>query len=269
MIDIGANLSNRQFDNDIEEVIIRAKDNNISSLILTSVDLDTYFKNINIINSYQHILPIYNTYGLHPHNANNWQEVFNDIQNHLQHPSIKAIGEFGLDYFRMISPQNIQTKVMEMFLDEAKNFPHLPLFLHERESFDDFYHILKSSHVSNKSVVHCFTGNKDQLKAYIDLGCFIGITGWISDNRRNNDIVEALKYLPLDRLMIETDCPYLTPKNLTKKYIRNEPAYLNYINKSIAQLLNKSEEEVKQIGIQNTLDFFSIPEYNISNKIKI
>lgn len=269
MIDIGANLSSTQFDNDLEEVITRAKDNNISSLILTSVDLKTYFKNIDIINSYQHILPIYNTYGLHPHHAIHWEEIFSNIKTHLQHSSVKAIGEFGLDYFRMISPQNIQIKVMEKFLEEAKNFTHLPLFLHERESFNDFYHILKSSNVSNKSVVHCFTGNKEQLKSYVDLGCFIGITGWISDSRRNQDIVEALKYLPLDRLMIETDCPYLTPKNFSKKYVRNEPAYLSYINKSIAELLNRSEEEVKRIGIQNTLDFFSIPAYNISNKIKI
>lgn len=269
MIDIGANLSSTQFDTDLIEVVQRAKNNNVESLILTTTDSNSFFKNLKIIDNIKHIMPVYTTYGLHPHNAKNHNTIFKDIKSHLSNPYVISIGEFGLDYFRMISEQSIQTMVMENFLEHAKDFPHLPLFLHEREAYEDFYKILKNSNTSNKAVVHCFTGNKQQLKAYLDLGCYIGITGWISDNRRNQDVVEALKYLPLDRLMIETDCPYLTPKNYTKKYVRNEPAFLDYIVQSISQILSKPESYIIEKSIQNTLDFFPIKHYNNDNKVNL
>lgn len=269
MIDIGANLANEAFDNDIEEVIHRAKEHKLTSLILTTVDLDSYYKNLEIIQEYEHILPLYTTYGLHPHESKQHESIFPDIDLHLSNPKVKAIGEFGLDYFRMNSPKETQIYVMEKFLECAKSFAHLPLFLHERDSFDDFYSTLKNSQISNKSVVHCFTGNKDNLRKYVDLGCYIGITGWISDSRRNQDLVEAISYLPLDRLMIETDCPYLTPRNLSKKRLRNEPCYLNYIVESLSDLLNVEHEFIQKTTIQNTLDFFNIPHYNINNKLKI
>lgn len=269
MIDIGANLCSSQFDGDVKEVVERAKTNNVKQLILTTTDKTNYYKNLKIIEQVKDILPIYTTYGLHPHNAKQHATIFNDIETHLNNPNVVSIGEFGLDYFRMISEQKTQIYVMENFLEHAKNFEHLPLFLHEREAFDDFFSILKNSNTNNKSVVHCFTGNKAQMKSYLDLGCYIGITGWISDNRRNHDIVEALKYLPLDRLMIETDCPYLTPKNYTKKYVRNEPAFLSYIVQSISQILMQPENVIIEKSIQNTLDFFPINHYNKDNAINL
>lgn len=260
MIDIGPNLSNERFDNDLQEVILRSKAANVCGLILTSTDLPTYYKNQSIIDKFNNDTHIYTTYGLHPHKAMHSQEIFENAHLHLSNPTVVAIGEFGLDYFRMLNPKEMQLDVMEKFVILAKDFPHLPLFLHEREAFSDFYSVLKN--VSNKKVVHCFTGNKNELKHYLDLGCYIGITGWISDKRRNSDLVDALSYLPLDRLMIETDCPYLTPKNMPTKQYRNEPAFLPYVAQSIAEILNLDPALIIEQTTKNSLDFFNINSYN-------
>jgi TatD DNase family protein len=269
MIDIGPNLSSEQFNNDLDNVINNAVNANIHGLILTSTDLKTYNRNIKIIENHKDKIFMKTTYGLHPHNAKNHLDIFKNIDLILQNPHIGAIGEFGLDYFRMLSPQNTQQFVMDSFLNTAKNHLQLPLFLHEREAFEDFYATLKNSNVNNKFVVHCFTGNKHNLKKYVDLGAFIGITGWISDHRRNKDLKEALKYLPIDRLMIETDCPYLTPKNMDIKVFRNEPAFLPFVAKSIAEIMNLSVEHIVEQSTKNTLDFFSISPYNNRNTLKV
>jgi TatD DNase family protein len=268
MIDIGANLTNEQFKDDLDSVIERAKESNVTGVILTSTNWKSYKDNIKIIEKYQEDIFLKTTYGLHPHYASNHQAIFDNIETELVNKDIVAIGEFGLDYFRNLSEKKIQKEVMEKFLHHAKNFPHLSLFLHERDAFYDFMSLMKNANVSNKSVVHCFTGTKEQAKTYLDNGYYIGITGWISDNRRNKDIKEALQYIPLSHLMIETDCPYLTPRNMPQMTRRNEPAFLNYVAKSIAEVKKISVEEVISQCTQNTLDFFNFSLYNnCSNKV--
>ena len=257
MFDIGPNLSNKQFDNDLEVVLTDSVKANVKNLLLTSTDHFTYLKNIEIISKYSHILNINTTYGLHPHHAKNYKLFFSQLKTHINNPYIKAIGEFGLDYFRLISSRNEQITTMELFISLAEEFKHLPLFLHERDAFEDFYSIIKKS--SSKGVVHCFTGNLDNLKKYIDLGFYIGITGWISDSRRNNDLLNAVKYLPLDRLMIETDCPYLAPKNIIKNIRRNEPKYLLHVAQSIADIKKISVNDVIEKSTKNALDLFLKP----------
>ena len=136
----------------------------------------------------------------------------------------------------------------------------MPIFLHERKAHKDFVSTLKKYKDNiNKAVVHCFTGDKNELKSYIEMDCYIGITGWISDLSRGKHLHDIIKYIPKDRLMIETDSPYLMPKNVPiKNNGINEPSYLIYVAETIAECLNKDVNYVKQISINNTKEFFSI-----------
>lgn len=266
MIDIGANLSNEQFNKDLDIVINNAVIAKLQGIILTSTNLKTYYSNLDIIDKYKNDILIKTTYGLHPHSVANDYNVFSNIDSVFNNPSVVSIGEFGLDYVRMIGDKYKQIEVMNKFLDIAHQFPHQSLFLHERGAFSDFYDLLKNANIKNKKVVHCFTGTLKEAKDYMDIDCFIGITGWISDQRRNNDLKDALNYIPLDRLMIETDCPYLTPFNMIKRPKRNEPSLLIHIAQSIADIKNISVEKVIESCTKNSLDFFSLNDYN--NNIK-
>lgn len=263
MIDIGPNLSNEQFDNDLSEVIERAINSQIRHLILTSTDWKTYQKNLLIIEKYHSQISLSTTFGLHPHSVMKDKIIFSHIKEALTNNYVKAIGEFGLDYFRMIGPKEKQIEVMSKFLEYAQQYPHLSLFLHERGAFDDFYHLLKQSSLTNNMVVHCFTGTVKEATAYLDLGCSLGVTGWISDKRRNQDVVEAIKYIPLDKLMIETDCPYLTPFNMPSRPRRNEPSFLKHVAQSIADIKNVPIQLVIETTTKNSLDFFKLTDYNI------
>lgn len=254
MFDIGPNLCNKQFDTDLETVLLNAKTQQVEHLLLTSTDQTSFLKNIDIISKYHSLISMKTTYGLHPHNAKNYLNFFKHFDNHINHPEVKAIGEFGLDYFRLISTREEQLKTMELFLEKAKNYCHLPLFLHERDAFEDFYGLIKTT--ASKGVVHCFTGSLDNVKKYLDLGLYIGITGWISDSRRNDDLLNAVKYIPMDKLLIETDCPYLAPKNIIKNIRRNEPQYLSHVAMSISTLKNIPVATVIEKTTQNSLDLF-------------
>ena len=132
--------------------------------------------------------------------------------------------------------------------------------LYKGQAHKDFFFMLKKNNGGiDKKVVHCFTGDKAELMAYLDMGCYIGITGWISDLRRGKHLHDLIKYIPQNKLMIETDSPYLTPKNLPFKHNGiNQPSYLNFIAEMIAECLNKDIDYVKQISIRNTKEFFSI-----------
>ena len=133
----------------------------------------------------------------------------------------------------------------------------LPLFLHERDAGRDFIKLMKEHpSVCSRSVVHCFTGSKDMARQYLQLGCYIGITGWICDDRRNHDAVEAVKLIPMERLMIETDAPYLTPRNIKGLSSRNVPWNIAYVAQKIAEIKETDTEEVRRITLQNTKKFF-------------
>lgn len=259
MFDIGANLANSQFKNDIKEVLIKAKEAGVNGILLTSVDLEGLNKNLEIIKQYSDIIFLKTTLGLHPHNAKLHSSIFNDtdfLNTHLANPDIISLGEFGLDYFRMLSEQKIQQYVMHKFMELAKSNPDKSLFLHERDAFEDFYHILKEHNVPNNAVVHCFCGNNNNMKKYLDLGCYLGFTGWISDKRRNADVIEAIKYIPEDKILIETDAPYLTPFNMPIRPRRNEPAYLKYVLESIAEIKNIDVNELHFVIRNNIQQFF-------------
>ena len=160
------------------------------------------------------------------------------IRDSINNPH--AIGETGLDFFRNLSTYEEQVFAFEEQIKIAID-KNKPLFLHQRDSHDDFIKILrKYSSDINKAVVHCFTGTQKQLDDYLELDCYIGVTGWICDAKRNVELRKTIKNIPLEKLMIETDCPYLIPKNLPDKpkNNRNEPSNLNHIINEIAVLLS-------------------------------
>ena len=255
--DIACNFTSDRFDNDLDEVINQAIVNNITKFGLICSRLSDIEKLLEIYNRYSK--DMFFTIGVHPHHANEINEEYlNKLKEVIHNNNPHAIGETGLDFFRNLSTYEEQIFAFEEQIKIAID-TNKPLFLHQRDSHDDFIKILrKYSSDINKSVVHCFTGNKEQLNDYLELDCYIGVTGWICDAKRNVELRKTIKNIPLERLMIETDCPYLIPKNLEEKpkNNRNEPTYLNHIANEVATLMKKDINDIREKTYKTSLSFF-------------
>ena len=258
MFDVGVNLFNAQFDLDRNEVIDRAKAAGVQSMLLISTDIEETRKN-----QLESELDanFFCTAGVHPHySASVTPNELQQLETLLTHHKVVAVGECGLDFNRDFSPRDRQIEVFERQLELAKNVKK-PVYLHERDAFDTQLALLKH-HQIQQGVAHCFTGNVQQMRAYLDLGLYIGITGWLCDERRHDQLVEALNYLPLDRLLIETDAPYLLPRTLQQKpkSRRNEPMYLLEIASYIASLTGKSVDQIRQTSVANSYRVFNLSQ---------
>tara|TARA_B100001248_G_scaffold218034_1_gene173374 strand:+ start:398 stop:1186 length:789 start_codon:yes stop_codon:yes gene_type:complete len=256
--DIACNFTSERFDNDLDEVIKRAIDNKITKFGLICSRMSDLSKLLKIYKQYSKNM--FYTIGIHPHHANEINDDYlKKLKDVITTNNPHAIGETGLDFFRNLSTYEQQIYVFEEQIKIAID-TNKPLFLHQRDSHDDFIKILRkySSDIS-KAVVHCFTGTQGQLDDYLELDCYIGITGWICDEKRNIELRKAIKNIPLEKLMIETDCPYLIPKNLVEKpkNNRNEPSNLNHIVSEISMLMNIGEDILRRETFKNTKSFFS------------
>ena len=255
--DIACNFTSDRFDNDLDEVINQAIVNNITKFGLICSRLSDIDKLLEIYNRYSK--DMFFTIGVHPHHANEINEEYlKKLKEVINNNNPHAIGETGLDFFRNLSTYEEQIFAFEEQIKIAID-TNKPLFLHQRDSHDDFIKILrKYSSDINKSVVHCFTGTKEQLDDYLELDCYIGVTGWICDAKRNVELRKTIKNIPLERLMIETDCPYLIPKNLEEKpkNNRNEPTYLNHIANEVATLMKKDINDIREKTYKTSLSFF-------------
>ena len=255
--DIACNFTSDRFDNDLDEVINQAIVNNITKFGLICSRLSDIDKLLEIYNRYSK--DMFFTIGVHPHHANEINEEYlKKLKEVINNNNPHAIGETGLDFFRNLSTYEEQIFAFEEQIKIAID-TNKPLFLHQRDSHDDFIKILrKYSSDINKSVVHCFTGTKEQLNDYLELDCYIGVTGWICDAKRNVELRKTIKNIPLERLMIETDCPYLIPKNLEEKpkNNRNEPTYLNHIADEVAALMKKDINDIREKTYKTSLSFF-------------
>lgn len=252
--DIGLNLFCKQFPE--PEKIIQEAENNGVCCILTGTDnkentkIDNFVKNHNT----------FGTAGIHPHNADRArQEDFNQIEQILsENKKIVAVGECGLDYDRMFSTKENQIRCLEKHIVLAEKLGK-PLFLHERSAADDFIRRFKKHpDICKKSVVHCFTGDKETLDKYLSMGFSIGITGWICDDRRAKELREAVRNIPLDRILVETDAPYLTPKNVQGLDRTNVPQNIIYVVKELAKYMKVSEEDLIDNAKKNTERLFGI-----------
>jgi TatD DNase family protein len=257
-VDIGANLTHDSFDADRTQVIARARAAGIGRFVVTGSDAEHSRKALKLCAQYA---DLYATAGVHPHHAKDVMAVTADeLRELLENSQVVAVGECGLDYFRNFSPQEVQREVFEMQLALAEACAK-PVFLHQRDAHADFMRILEAHRPKlSKAVVHCFTGNAAELKAYLSLDCHIGITGWICDERRGEYLRECVGLIPAGRLMLETDAPYLIPRDLKPRPSsnRNEPMHLMHIAEVVAACLGKPVSQLIQETTRNAEAFFAL-----------
>lgn len=262
-IDIGINLTNKQFQNDIDDVVQDALDADVSQMILTGTSVRNSEASLEIAKQYLGIL--YSTAGIHPHDAKSFDaQSISKLRILLKQKQVVSVGECGLDFDRDFSPRNIQETCYKAQLELAIEVQK-PLFLHERAAFTKFMDITKDYLPQlPKAVVHCFTGSLSEAKTYLDNGFYLGFTGAISDSKRFDHLKEVIQYVPLDRMMIETDAPFMLPKNvpnsLLKKYHerRCEPAFLPFVAGTVAQFKGVSFDKVAEETTKNAKGFFGI-----------
>lgn len=259
MIDIGVNLSHESFRDDFDAVISRAKATGIEKLILTGTDIESNQRAIDLCQRYPGYL--YSTVGLHPHEASHFNdEIKSILRKQTTNTCVKSLGETGLDFNRNFSSPKDQEHAFIEQLTLATELK-MPLFLHQRDAHKRFLPILKEFRSQlSKVVVHCFTGTKDELFDYLDMDLYIGITGWVCDERRGYSLHPLLQEIPANRLMLETDAPYLMPRNIKPKpkSRRNEPANLTFILAKVSECLRKSPESVAEQTSSNARDFFAL-----------
>lgn len=250
LIDIGANLGHDSFDRDRDAVLQRARAAGLVHLVVTGASREGSRHALELAREHPGLLSA--TAGVHPHHAVDvTAECLAELRELHRQPEIVAVGECGLDYFRDFSPRPAQRKAFEAQLALAVDCGK-PLFLHQRDAHADFMAIMKT--VAGRigpAVVHCFTGTKEECFDYLDAGYFIGITGWLCDERRGQHLRDIVPHIPAERLMVETDCPYLLPRSLRPlpKDRRNEPAFLPHI---VEELARDRGEEVQVTAANST-----------------
>lgn len=259
LIDIGANLTHPAFHGDLPEVLARAAAAGVAQVVVTGTTVPESTNALKL--SKEHPGAVYATAGIHPHHARECDDrTIPALRVLAQQPRVVAIGECGLDFNRNYSPHPDQEKWFEAQVDLAIEL-RKPLFLHSRDASASFVGLLKRKRNLPPSVAHCFTGEKAELHAYLDLGLYIGITGWICDERRGAHLLKLVREIPAERLMLETDSPYLTPRDMRPqpKARRNEPAFLPHVLRAVARALGKSVEQVADETTRNARTFFGLP----------
>jgi TatD DNase family protein len=264
LIDIGANLTHSAFRDDLPAVLARAREAAVATIIVTGTTVEESREAAALADAHPDML--FATAGVHPHHARDCgPETIRDLTELARHGRVVAIGECGLDFNRNYSPHPDQEKWFVAQLELGLVLKK-PVFLHSRDAHPRFAQILKH-HQVERGVAHCFTGEKAELRAYVDLGLYIGITGWICDERRGRHLLELVKEIPADRLLVETDAPYLTPRDLKPqpRARRNEPAFLPHIVKTVARALGRPAQEVAAETARNAAALFSLDESRSSS----
>jgi len=259
-IDIGVNLTGSAFSSDLADVVRRAQDVGVNRMIVTGSDIQHSQMALELNRQYPGVLM--STAGVHPHHASefdaNTVPVLRDL---CAYDSVVAVGECGLDYNRNYSRPGDQRLAFEAQLKLACEL-QLPVFLHQRDAHADFVSMLAEyRHDLVGAVAHCFTGSVDQAVDYIKMDMYIGITGWICDERRGAVLQRAVKDIPLERIMLETDAPYLLPRDLQQRPVqkrRNEPCYLPHICDVTAGHMGIESEQLAFSALENSRRFFSI-----------
>lgn len=261
LVDIGANLTHESFRPDLDAVLERARAAGMAQLVVTGASAQGSEDALALARRHPGLL--YATAGVHPHHAGDYTADTDTLLRTLaREPEVRAVGEAGLDYFRDYSPRAAQQFAFERQLGIALETGK-PLFAHQREAHDDFIAILRPLRDRlPRVVVHCFTGDRRELFECLDLDCDIGITGWICDERRGTHLKELVRSIPPQRLMVETDAPYLLPRDLPHKpsHRRNEPMYLPHVARAVAQARGETLEALADSTTKTARSFFALPE---------
>jgi TatD DNase family protein len=259
LIDIGSNLTHDSFAPDRDAVVARALEAGVVRQVITGADMESSTQAASLAAAHPGFLS--STAGVHPHHARSFDGARREeLWGLLQQPHVVAVGECGLDYCRNFSPPDAQRAAFVAQLEIAAA-ARKPVFLHQRDAHEDFAAILKDFRGGLVGgVAHCFTGGRSELEDYLALDLFIGVTGWVNDERRGQLLREAVPHIPSDRLMVETDAPYLLPRDLLPrpKSRRNEPCYLPHIARAVAHLRGETVDTVAASTTRNAVRFFGL-----------
>ena len=257
LVDIGINLAHDSFDADRHEVVSRAQAVGVGHMVVTGSSLDSTARAIEICRQWPSVMRA--TAGVHPHHAAEFPDSdLPRLAALMDDPLVAAAGECGLDYYRNFSPHADQRRAFAGQLALAAERGK-PVFLHQRDAHADFLAVLDDYLPTlSRAVVHCFTGAATELDDYLERGLYIGITGWIADERRGLGVKALVPRIPLDRLMLETDGPYLLPRNIQPrpKDRRNETKYLPYVLQCVSEVRPEDHEEIARSTTRNALFFF-------------
>lgn len=257
LVDIGANLAHDSFDADREAVLARARAAGVGHIVVTGSSADSSRRALELCRAHPGLSA---TAGLHPHHASDYAPAHEALFRELAaQPEVVALGECGLDYFRDYAPRADQRRAFAAQLALAADL-RKPVFLHQRDAHADFLPMLREFRPQlAAAVVHCFTDTPAALEDYLALDCAIGITGWICDERRGLALRETVPRIPDERLLIETDAPYLLPRTAPKNASRrNEPMYLPYVVKALAEARAQDPSHVARITADNARQFFGL-----------
>ncbi|MEL7310726.1 MAG: TatD family hydrolase [Pseudomonadota bacterium] len=260
LTDIGANLAHDSFDEDLDAVLSRASDVGVDRIVVTGSSVDSNDRAHALAGRYANL---YCTAGVHPHHASEYtDDVHAVVRGQMSRPAVRAAGECGLDYFRNYSTPDEQAHAFNLQLALAVEFG-LPVFGHQRDAHDDFLRLVKP-HLSGltRIVAHCFTAGRRELDDYLSEDFYIGITGWICDERRGAHLLDLVKDIPDDRLLIETDAPYLLPRTLRPKpkSRRCEPAHLVEVARVVAEARGVTPEDLAIQTTKNAAVFFGFDD---------
>ncbi len=256
LVDIGVNLTDSSFEADRDALIVRARSVGVEHQLVTGTDVRHSIAAAALADSAPAHLSA--TAGVHPHHA---KDVGGDwirrLRGLLARAGVRAVGETGLDFNRDFSPRDVQEAVFRAQIELAEETA-LPLFLHERDSAGRFFEVLEPFAGRVRGVLHCFTGTGEDLERALALDLYIGITGWICDERRGERLQHLAAGIPADRLLIETDAPYLLPRTLRprRKSRRNEPAFLPWVVATLAVCRDESPETVAATSTRNARRLF-------------
>ncbi|MEX1220736.1 MAG: TatD family hydrolase [Idiomarina sp.] len=255
--DAGVNLTNSSFADHHEQVLQRAAAAGVSRMVVIGTCLQSSREAVQLAERYPQQLVA--TVGIHPHDAAGVSDTYiAELRELAAHPLVRAIGECGLDFNRNYSPPEQQLQVFREQLDLAAQL-QLPVYLHERDALTQQLQLLNEfADKIPRLLTHCFTAGREALEKYLQLGCYIGITGWICDERRGDELRQAVKHIPADRLLLETDGPFLLPRTLKPKPKSrvNEPAHIPHIAGVVAALREQPVAQLEQQCWHNSLTFF-------------
>ena len=244
MIDSHVHLNHEDFDKDRDEVIERARSAGVTHMVNIGFDLASSKETLEFTERYDFM---YGAVGVHPHDAKTYSDdVERELTDLLAKPRIVAVGEIGLDFYRDLSPRDLQRDVFRRQLALAKRLDK-PIIIHCRDAFDDVLSVLSEEATTWRGIFHAFTGDAQAAKRVLDLGCHIGIGGVVTF--KNSGLADVVTGLPADSMVLETDCPYLTPAPYRGK--RNEPSYLTYVVEKISGSTHREPAAIREQTTQN------------------